>query len=64
VNGTEGAKRLVGEQFGRLWDELTAHRLKVQPGVAAKLTAQTLVSLDRMDGGALKNSYRAGHVRL
>jgi hypothetical protein len=54
LNGADSAKRLVGEQFGKVWDELAAHRLKVQPGVAAKLMAQTLMSLDKMDGGAPK----------
>jgi hypothetical protein len=57
VNGTENAKRLVGEQFGRVWNELATHKLKVQPDVAAKLMAQTLGSLNKIDGGALKNSY-------
>jgi len=57
VNGTENAKRLVGEQLGRVWNELATHKLKVQPDVAAKLMAQTLGSLNKIDGGALKNSY-------
>jgi hypothetical protein len=52
LNGTESAKQLVGEQFERVWDELAAHRLKVQPEVAAKLMAQALTSLERIDRGA------------
>lgn len=57
MNGTEKAKRLVSEQFGRVWNELATHKLKVQPDVAAKLIAQTLVSLNKINGGALGDSY-------
>lgn len=49
----ESANRLVGEQFIRIWDELTANRLKIQPVVAAKSMAQTLASLERGDPGKL-----------
>jgi hypothetical protein len=57
LNGLDSTKRLVGEQFGRVYDELTAQQLKVQPGVAAKLIAQALVSLERIDRGALLVFY-------
>jgi len=57
VDGTENTKRLVGEQLGRIWNELTTHKLKVQPDIAANLMAQTLISLHQINEGALWNSY-------
>ena len=53
LNGIDSTKHLVGEQFGRVYEELTAQRLKVEPSAAAKLIAQALTSLERIDRGIL-----------
>lgn len=63
LNGSQSANWLVGDQFGKVWDELVANRLKVQPGIAAKLMAQTLVSLEKLDGGKWRTFLLPRHVR-
>ena len=44
-------KKIVSEQFGRVWQELENKGLRAEPGVAATLMSKTLVSLNEIDGG-------------
>lgn len=53
LDAKEEAEKLVTEQISRVWQELKGSTLKVEGRTAAKLTAQTLVSLDDIDEGIL-----------
>lgn len=47
----EVAKQIVREQMKRVWAELVGKRLKVEQRAAARLTGQTLVSLNEIEEG-------------
>ncbi|KAJ3574319.1 hypothetical protein NP233_g1845 [Leucocoprinus birnbaumii] len=47
----EQARKLVREQFGKVWDELKGGRLKVEERAGARLVAQNLDALERVDLG-------------
>ncbi|KAH7909880.1 hypothetical protein BJ138DRAFT_1154228 [Hygrophoropsis aurantiaca] len=58
-NATSATVALVREQFTRLWDELVAHKLRVDEADAGKLIAKTLNSLEAMDGDLFKSAWDA-----
>lgn len=50
-NADQLVKNLVCEQTRRVWETLAAQTLKVEPRAAARLVAQTLISLFDIDAG-------------
>jgi hypothetical protein len=56
LNTVEEARRLVREQFGKAWQELREGRLKVEERASARLVAQNLDALEKVDLG-LANGY-------
>lgn len=45
------ARKLVGEQFGKVWQELRDGRLKVEERASARLVVQNLDGLEKVDLG-------------
>ena len=65
LDGPEGAKWLVGEQFKRVWEELLrGDRLKVHMGVGGKAVGRGLLGLEKIDSGMGFYSAYVGVLRF
>ena len=49
MNASEDARSWLREQFSKVWQELKGGRLKVEERLAARLVAQNLDALDKVE---------------